>query len=304
VAFAAPERGLCANGLNAHLNVSVWGVTHRSAGVAMLYKWFVVGLSEYELIIFADLDVTLLRPEQPADAVRARWQSQWSHLSRDATGATTTGTVVLGDRDPLAAFNAGLWTIARPSTELYEEGLRQMHRVSFNRTHGFGLLGRPKAVAGARPQLKATLPGLQRSRTFKLNEWGSPRIPFSDCDQGFFAFMFFLHRGGIGGRMGPVNASGKACHLNVTTGKYLRAQPADCAHLARHRYGTTKPWRLLRGHQNKGEVANYLSGIRHAHLANSSACAAQFSAWLPSLPPALPLGTHLKHQGRYQRVGP
>ena len=100
--------------------------------------------------------------------------------------------------------------------------------------------------------------------------------------------MFFLHRGGVGGRVGPVNASGKACHLNVTTGKYLRARPADCAHLARHRYGTTKPWRLLRGHQNKGEVANYLSGIRHAHLANTSACAAQFAAWLPSLPPALP----------------
>ena len=31
-AFSAPERGLCANGLNAH-NVSVRGVTHRSAGV-------------------------------------------------------------------------------------------------------------------------------------------------------------------------------------------------------------------------------------------------------------------------------
>ena len=45
-AFSAPERGLCSNGLNAH-NVSVRGVTHRSAGVAMLYKWFVVGLSEY-----------------------------------------------------------------------------------------------------------------------------------------------------------------------------------------------------------------------------------------------------------------
>ena len=73
-AFSAPERGLCSNGLNAH-NVSVRGVTHRSAGVAMLYKWFVVGLSEYELIIFADLDVALLRPEQPADAVRARWRS-------------------------------------------------------------------------------------------------------------------------------------------------------------------------------------------------------------------------------------
>ena len=44
--------------------------------------------------------------------------------------------------------------------------------------------------------------------------------------------------------------------------------------------------------------------VTNAHLANTSVCAAQFAAWLPSLPPALPLGTHLKHQGHYQRVGP
>ena len=34
-----------------------------------------------------DLDVALLRPEQPADAVRARWRSQWSQLRATSTGA-------------------------------------------------------------------------------------------------------------------------------------------------------------------------------------------------------------------------
>ena len=235
-----------------------------------------------------------------AHALLARWRAGMSRLA-----ASDGGPRVLGTGDSVSPFNAGLWTIARPSRGLYEAGLQQMRVAAFNESHGFGLLGTPRALASARPELRKQLNWLTRTHLWRHDAWGS--AVFGDCDQGFLLYMFYLYDGGVGARMAPAQNAWRetaACRLGRDGESYAGAPDTDCAHTARHHYGMIKPWELLNSGQNQGRVAQYLSTIDFANFTATSACAAAFAAWAPRLPPAAPRGTHLRHHGKYQRVGP
>ena len=270
----------------------------------MLFKWHFFSLVEYSLVLFADLDVQLLRPEQPLGYVAGRWRRGWSRAV-PPDGSTR----FLGVGDNLVPLNAGLWTIGHPSVALYEDGLRQLRRVPFNSSHGFGLLGPPRRLKSDRAT--AWLKPFVQKRLMQIKDsWWPPAVPFGDCDQGFLFYMVHV-RSKVAGPMDSMTGS-----ASLRTCRYSPASPEaeSCAHTARHHTGQTKPWVLVRsttfdhrgdGHPtNGGRVAQYLNATRFLHLVGRSRCAARFASWLPLLPPAVPLGTYLRHHGRQHRGGP
>ena len=294
----------------------------RVNAAEMLYKWWFASLTSYQLVVYADLDVQLLRPEQPRRSVLSRWAAGWGEVV-PADGNPR----VIGSPDSISPFNAGLWTLSHPSTMLYELGLRLMRTVQFNKTHGFGRLGRPRALTAQRPWLSA---GLQGTRVWKRDLWDAPDLPYMDCDQGLLYYIFYLHLGigRVAGSMLP-NAPAAECrglerrrNTSALTVDAARARlAAKCIHVARHHYGVLKPWRLALSRQklsanhgnvtraavqNGGRVAQFLSELPRGvgKLPPGSACAAEFASFLQWLPAPSPVGTKLVHHGKLHRVGP
>ena len=160
-------------------------ITHKRKHVwsaGMLYKWWAVSLTQYTLVLFSDLDVQLLRPEQPQAQVIERWRSTWNVV------VPPDGSSRLdAERDSISPMNGGLWTLARPTTAMYERGLAVLERPSWNSTHGFDLIGTPRQIfqrAG-----RALRRRMARTKMCRRNTWA---VEFGDCDQGFLFYVFFL----------------------------------------------------------------------------------------------------------------
>ena len=223
----------------------------------MLYKWWAASLTQYRLILFSDLDVQLLRPEQPLSRIAQRWRETWQ-LVVPAHGRTQIDV----GKDAMSPVNSGIWTLAWPRRGIYERGLAVLERANWNATHGFDLVGRPK-------QIYARADGALRARMF--NTWMLKRdswsVNFGDCDQGFIFYMFFLHEPGIGAEEEAVSRS---CMNELPHG-------AGCAHTARHHQGPRKPWQLEK--DNRGRVQSFLRSFNFSHLVNVSRCASRLEAW-------------------------
>jgi len=226
----------------------------------IMYKWWAVSLTQYRLVLFADLDVQLLRPEQPLSGVIERWRSTW-HSVVPAHGRPRFDV----DKDGTSPINSGLWTLAWPQRAIYDRGLAVLERANWNVTHGFDLVGRPKKI-----YVKAS--GTLRARMFntkmlQVNSWG---VPFADCDQGFLVYMFVLHEHDVGAEYERIPPS---CLRN--------ADVLGCPHSCRHHQGPRKPWQLEK--DNRGRVHSFLASFSFSQHVNTSRCAARFQKFKTNL---------------------
>lgn len=258
-----------------------------------LYKWWVVSLVEYSLIILADLDVQLLRPEQPVHLVTERWRRTW-HEAVPTDGSPR----VLAEGDHWTPFNGGLWTLGNPSKALYDDGLVQLHDGVWNTTHGFAHAGTPVQWAERIPSL---LNRMRHTHMYRKNTWN---FAFGDCDQGFLFYMFYLNspKGSIRVRPGtdftPPEGGVECLPGDRSTGTDVDVR---CPHTARHYWGPKKPWQLEM--DNRGRVAHYLANTNYSGRSESM-CAARFATWassgrLPKIDPLKPPG---KFNGKLQRI--
>ena len=247
-----------------------------SAG--MLYKWWVVSLTDYALVILSDLDVQLLRPDQPSEIVVARWRAGW-----ETAVPSDRVSRVLGTKDFVSPLNGGLWMLSWPSRKMYEDGLFQLEVAQYNTTHGFSLVGTPQDLYARYPLVR---PMMNKSRMYTHNTWD---IPFGDCDQGFLFYMFYLRNYGTGISHEPVP---KICR------KYLNRNNASCAHTATHYWGHRKPW--IFDIDNKAGVLHYLKHTDYRPLVNYSHCARRFSRWAARL--STTRKSPPKFVGKLQRV--
>lgn len=255
----------------------------------VLYKWWVTSLVEYSIVILADLDVQLLRPEQPTAAVAARWRRTWDYaVPPDGRSR------VLSEGDHWGPFNGGLWTLGRPSRELYESGLALLRRGRWNTSHGFNYAGTPREHFLRLPTLRARM---RHTTMYRKNTWD---IAFGDCDQGFLYHMFYLHPSSGGGP--PIGADFESVPEGLDCKPLGRDALADtdgrCPHTARHYWGPKKPWRLEK--DNRGRVAHYLA---HTNFTKrSSACARLFASYAQSLPWVNASRPPKKNNGKMQRI--
>ena len=151
------------------------GLGRERFGAGNLYKWWFTSLSEYELILYADLDVELMPLQVQPKEVAARWLATWQ-----AAVPPSGHPRLYGAADNWSPFNGGLWTLAHPSRELYELGLALLECTSWNATHGFNLMGRPRKLANAHPRVRQMLvPSTQlqvkdtrrKTRAYGENTW-------------------------------------------------------------------------------------------------------------------------------------
>lgn len=258
---------------------------------SVLYKWWVTSLVEYSLVILADLDVQLLRPEQPAAAVAARWRRTW-----DEAVPPDGRSRVYSEGDHWSPFNGGLWTLGRPSRELYEDGLALLRFGRWNTTHGFAHAGTPLDHFARLPGLRERM---RHTTMYRKNTWD---VAFGDCDQGFLFHMFYLHtprRGGL-----PIGADFEEVSDELKCRPMKRDELVDpdgrCPHTARHYWGPKKPWQLEG--DNRGRVAHYLAHTNFSALTATSACAAQFATYALTLPKVNATRPPSKSNGKLQRV--
>lgn len=132
-------------------------------------KWWLVGLTAYDLIFYADLDIDFERFDLPPMLAGLR------------AFARARGAAIAADSDWAVPINTGAM-VFRPNTKSYREGLSLLRTALFNTTHGIGLVGRPRSLL-VRPQRFAS------NRMMVQDTW---RVPGGSNDQGLFAIFYHL----------------------------------------------------------------------------------------------------------------
>ena len=185
-----------------------------------LTKWAVFGLVRYDAVVFADADLELL----PLAEHGAAWAAAaWRHALLGLLRAPHAR--LLSDPDARSPLNAGL-LLVRPSTQLYEEGLAALRRCSYNRSHGWDLVGAPGSL-GIVPTRLGGAPAQLAASDARLRDW---RFVAADQDQGLIFYMLYVRHPQLG-------AHG--------AGGYGAAQRAGLP-LSRHWWAGFKPFMEIR----------------------------------------------------------
>ena len=195
-----------------------------------LTKWAVFGLVRYDAVVFADADLELL----PLAEHGAAWAAAaWRHALLGLLRAPHAR--LLSDPDARSPLNAGL-LLVRPSTQLYEEGLAALRRCSYNRSHGWDLVGAPGSL-GIVPTRLGGAPAQLAASDARLRDW---RFVAADQDQGLIFYMLYVRQPQLG-------AHG--------AGGYGAAQRAGLP-LSRHWWAGFKPFMEIR------QAATALASLR------------------------------------------
>lgn len=195
-----------------------------------MLKVALLGLSQFDLVIFADADLELV---PFAEDNPTRVASAWV---RAASRLLASDAMLVADPDNIAPLNTGLMLL-RPSASAYAEAVTLLQRCRFKRSTGWENIGPPSAHEVLPLQLRGRRRGnatkasmrqdqsnrkrLRRTLAYKSDSWD---FTSADCDQGLYWYLFFVrHRRGA---FGSEAANRK------------HAPPR-----ARHWWASFKPWR-------------------------------------------------------------
>ena len=123
---------------------------HRMGKV--LYKWELMRQTEYDAIVFADLDVDLMPAFGGSGESSEEVGREWAARLPELVGAARHPTLpfhLLGYGDLTSPWVAGLFWVFPPveGPALYWEGVRVL-RAPWNATHGFNRSGTPHELWG------------------------------------------------------------------------------------------------------------------------------------------------------------
>ena len=130
-----------------------WAKSWASNGVQMLCRWEMLALTQSRLVVYLDLDVEVmpsyslrLFPAAPqSESIEETWrrtEDDWLQLLRCANASNHS---LLSYPDHSSPVNGAL-LIARPSLQMYEEGLGALERAAlapWNSSTGWDGIGRP-----------------------------------------------------------------------------------------------------------------------------------------------------------------
>lgn len=114
---------------------------HTGMPLDIMLKWQFVAMTTYDAVLFVDSDADMFPRETRAEELRARWQQMLPIFLRprhklkvdhEGHGA---GMRLLVCTDLSSPVNTGLMLL-RPSTWLYQDGLRVLGACPTNETHG------------------------------------------------------------------------------------------------------------------------------------------------------------------------
>lgn len=192
-------------------------------GSAMI-KWQVFSMTEYDLVLFCDVDISLTTREWLArfrakpDNFAARWRGLVTrmttrplciHADCRANDSWAPALATAG-RDHSSPVNTGLF-FARPSIPLYRDGIAVLRGCKFTGERGWQNVGSPRALlaSGLRASRVdgSALGGgggnLSDTEAGKKNTW---LFAGGEVDQGYFWYMVYL-RHDAGAYLDPDAAS-------------------------------------------------------------------------------------------------
>ena len=205
-----------------------------------LLKWGVFALTDYEVVLFADLDVDLVpaavglqgysNPRERGYAKGVRWSFA------DAVDAfAKSKALFVGAPDYASPINTGIF-FCKPRRVLHDAALRLMHEGQWDKATGFNGLGTPHSLmrnGSADPAHAAMLLRLQagsnlshtevqayleRTEMMKQNNWN---FVSGNIDQGMFWHILYLLRG---------------------VGTWVALSYPRHPYYAEHYWGSPKPW--------------------------------------------------------------
>ena len=201
-------------------------VANRQGGWWQLsLKWNVLGWTQYDAVLFVDMDAELL-PLGVYDHAQA--VARWVALLHNFVQSPRARVVALPDHS--TPVNTGLMLL-RPDRALYDDGVRVMRGCHYNSSHGW----HGGSLEVAAPRILARLRGLhtQRPRWHPAVWQNVQRWAFyaAGTDQGFFYHMLYR------------------CHHVVF--EPWQDKPGWAVGFSRHWFGPFKP------HQSGGLAAAY-----------------------------------------------
>lgn len=180
--------------------VRAWGESQPWPGASLkrsrpprpvtLMKWQLFRLYNYRAVFYHDVDVDLFlqsngKPPPAASAAFATLATAWT---RGYEAFLRSGSHLLALRDTHIAINTGTMLL-RPSHQVYAIGISALTARRFNFSHGFDLVGRPRAVLPVASMARADAKRLRDSRMYRMNTWD---VVCGDGDQGLFTYVFLV----------------------------------------------------------------------------------------------------------------
>ena len=168
-------------------------------------------------MLHVDNDVDMMPVELVPELVAERWLTMVPTLlrarrehqvdgQRKGAPGQRPGLRLLGMPDHATPLNGGL-LLLRPSATIFADGMRVLRRCRFNQSHGWELVGPPRAVRARGRYFSPRQGGSTYSRplsrkvdgfwitpqadimAYKDNNW---RFVAADSDQGFIWYMLFI----------------------------------------------------------------------------------------------------------------
>ena len=272
------------------------GHAHSSCSMhRVMFKLWALSLHEHAAVLFADLDVQIMRPEASRALTARAWSRHWQRMRAQ----NPRRVHVLSNPDFSFPFNAGLMSVLWPAyggAELYRTALSLMANVTWNATLGFSTPHIPgvtpralyDAFKSLRPRLNGSLPSNPTyrrllvhapSRFLLQNTWA---VSGGDCDQGFLFYVLYVLPRLRANKTAHVKGWREEAGSAIIGADHPASGPR---HLARHYAGGAKPWIRLRTNPaaRRARAAFYL---RQTNLSahGRSHCAIKLARWAAELP--------------------
>ncbi|KAL1499051.1 hypothetical protein AB1Y20_013567 [Prymnesium parvum] len=223
-----------------------------------LLKFALLGLTQYDVVFFADVDVDLAphghdRSRPPARLAAAAWRE-----SLRAFAASAARLAAAPDFD--APVNTGS-LLLKPSAGASAKLQAALRTATFSPRSGFNGVGSPRAAPPHLPDLAAGRGGGAREAARALNATGMmarDRWDFAGAaaDQGVCWWFFFVaHRGGTW-------AAAAGPHVWTVD----------------HWWGGDKPWRLARDAHARVAAVRYLWRLEGGGAAQNTSCGRELRA--------------------------
>lgn len=161
-----------------------------------MLKWTAISLVDYELVLYADVDIDLMPSNELIGTAARRWSELARTLESAARRKDGWQPQLVANADAMAPFNGGLWLV-RPSAITFEDGLATLRACRFNSSHGWEHAGSPRALgltprhADGEPVTSDVGDRPLENDAYRRNDWS---FVGGDVDQGFWFYMFFVRQ--------------------------------------------------------------------------------------------------------------
>lgn len=223
---------------------------HPVATDVNLYKWGVLQLTQYSLVLFADADVDLM-PTEDFATTAARWATIGRRVAEAGKRGDAAWPSFVSNGDTMTPVNGGLWVV-RPSLATHQDGLAVLSRCRWNVSHGWEYAGPPWSLGlvprhpdGERVS-RDIADGPTMNNAYSRNSWG---FVSGARNQGFLWYFFYVRQPAGGAYFRFSSNKHRATHWRGRPKPWQVPQPRDAQGMTNASLlANVPPWRVARSY--------------------------------------------------------